>query len=126
MPRLTYRQVVEERNRYFHPFGWGRGWPKEPPNYLGFRYDGQLQSIHHVESAEVMSNFHSIFPEAPNEDSEPLLVYRLGPPIKPPSVVKTGNLFRSVRMWAIIDLLLTSKTIAQACDKSKARKRKAV
>jgi len=56
-PGLTFIQVVEKRKRYFHPYARS-GWPKQPPNYLGFRYGGCLQRIHHVESAEVIKNFH--------------------------------------------------------------------
>lgn len=43
-PGLNFIQTVERRKRYFHPYGV-RGWPKEPPNYIGFRYNGQLQAF---------------------------------------------------------------------------------
>ena len=48
---IFWIDVVNDRGRYFHPVG--KGWPKEPPNYMAFRYWGKLRSIHHVESYEV-------------------------------------------------------------------------
>jgi hypothetical protein len=120
-PGLTFMQVVEKRKRYFHPYGV-RGWPKEPPNYLGFRYNGRLQSIHHIESAKVIKNFHPYFPERPDkEEEEPLFLYRLGPPIRPAHEVRNGKVQRNARRWAMLDLLLTSKTISDACEASAAR-----
>lgn len=47
----TWIDVVEKDGAYFHPIGRG-GWPVTPPNYLGFRYHGHLQSVRHVEHAE--------------------------------------------------------------------------
>jgi hypothetical protein len=120
-PGLTFIEVVEKRKRYFHPYGV-RGWPKEPPNYIGFRYNGRLQSIHHVESAEVIKNFHPHFPEYPDkEEKEPLFLYKLGPAIRPAHEVKNGKVQRNARRWAMLDLLLTSKTISDACEASKTR-----
>ena len=34
---LTWVEIVKKYNKYFHPIG-GNGWPKEPPNYIAFRY----------------------------------------------------------------------------------------
>jgi hypothetical protein len=118
---LSFIDVVNKRKKYFHPVG-GNGWPKEPPNYMGFRYWGELQSIHHVESVQVINNFYPHFPECDDEKtSGPLFLYELGEPIVPGNSIPTGNIFASGRKWAMIDLLLTSKTIAEACDKSKER-----
>ena len=39
----TFRKVVTEHARYFHPVA--KNWPNTPPNYLGFRWDGQLKSV---------------------------------------------------------------------------------
>jgi hypothetical protein len=117
-PGLTFKQVVHERKRYFHPYGSG-GWPKEPPNYIGFRYDGILQSIHHVESAELFKNFHIHFPEyADKEENTSFSLYRLGPAIRLSYEVKAGTIVRSLRVWAMLDLLLTCQTISEARDKS--------
>lgn len=118
---LTFIQVVEKRRRYFHPYGTG-SWPKEPPNYIAFRYDGKLQSIHHIEKAEVIRNFHPHFPERKDQEDEPHFLYLLGPAIRPAQEVRTGSgITRSARRWAFLDLLLTSKTITDACAASKKR-----
>ena len=36
---------------------------KTPPNYLGFRFEGRLQRVHHVESYEVITQPHDYIPE---------------------------------------------------------------
>ena len=123
-PGLTYIQTVEKRRKYFHPYGGVRGWPKEPPNYIGFRYHGVLQSIHHVENWKVIKNFHLHFPESPDEEEEPYFLYKLGPPIRPSRELKSGKIVRSLRVWAMLDLLLTSDTISDARDASDKRAEK--
>jgi hypothetical protein len=121
---LTYIETVEKRRKYFHPLGI-RGWPKEPPNYLGFRYYGILQQICHVESAQVVDDFHAHFPESPHyKEKCPYLLYELGKPIIPSSVVRTGKIYANGRKWAMFDLLLTSRTIAAACNASRLREEK--
>lgn len=119
---LSFIDVVEKRRRYIHPYGTA-GWPKEPPNYMGFRYDGRLQCIRHVEHAEVIRNFHPHFPECVNKEEAPHFLYRLGPAIRPTQEVKTGSIYRAGRKWAMLDLLLTSKTIADASAQSYKRVR---
>ena len=122
---LTYIQTVEKRRRYFHPYGGAGGWPKEPPNYIGFRYYGALQSIHHIESWEVIKNFHPHFHESPDwQETNPYFLYKLGPPIRPSREVKSGKIVRSLRVWAMLDLLLTSDTISDARDASDKRSEK--
>lgn len=119
---LSYIQTVEKKRRYFHPTGGEGGWPKEPPNYIGFRYDGVLQSIHHIESWEVFKNFHKHFPESPDwEEKKSFFLYRLGPPIRPRHTVKSGKVVRALRVWAMLDLLLTCVTISDARDASNKR-----
>ena len=120
-PGLSFIDTVEKRGRYFHPFGEGKGWPTEPPNYLGFRYGGRLQSIHHVKKAEVTRSFRPFFPESTRSESKNFLHYKLGPAIRPMHEVRTGRLFRNGRVWAMLDLLLTCRTISQARDNSKRR-----
>lgn len=115
----TFRAVVEQHGKYFHPAA--SGWPKTPPNYLAFRWHGQLQSIHHVESYKVVESMHGEFPEASKEQLDPYFLYTLGPAIKPAKTVCTGNIFRSGRIWAALDLLLTCETISEARDRSAAR-----
>ena len=115
----TFRAVVEEHSRYFHPAG--SGWPKTPPNYLGFRWNGQLQSIHHVASYKVVEDMAGEFPAATSTSIDPHFLYTLGPPIRPTETVRTGNIFRSGRVWAALDLLLTCETISAARDQSAQR-----
>lgn len=111
---------VEKKRRYFHPYNWG-GWPLYSPNYLGFRYGGRLQRIHHVEKCEVVENLFGHFREVTKSKPGPFFLYRLGSPIIPAHEVKTGQLFRSQRVWAALDLLLTCKTISRARDLTKKR-----
>jgi hypothetical protein len=123
---LSWREFTEKKKIYFHPFG-GNGWPTEPPNYLGFRYDGQLQYICHVDSYDVVTDLSTHIPEIhprkwkAQRKWDSYLMYKLGRPIKPSQIVKTGNIYRVGRVWAAFDLLLTCKTIADACDKTKKR-----
>lgn len=123
---LTWIDIVTKKHRYFHPFG-GNGWPTTPPNYLGFRYKGQLQSIHHVDGYEIVEYLPDRFPEfdpryyRPSKTGNPHIVYRLGAPIRPPRIVRNGGIFATGRLWAALDLLLTSGTIKQAVDLTKKR-----
>ncbi|MBP3327264.1 MAG: hypothetical protein J6L77_12715 [Coprococcus sp.] len=48
-------------------------------------------------------------------------VYKLGPAIIPPKEVKNGKIYPNGRVWAMLDTLLTSDTISEARDISKAR-----
>ena len=118
---ISWIDIVNKCGRYFHPVG-GKGWPKEPPNYIAFRYDGKLQSIHHIEDYVVSKNMHDEIKEMPDEEWDNHFVYKLGPAIKPPKEVKTGNIYPSGRVWAMIDTLFTSETISDARDISKERK----
>ena len=98
------------------------GWPKEPPNYIAFRYGGQLQSIHHIEGYVVTKNLHSEIKEMPDvqKDNE-FFVYSLGEAIIPSKTVKTGKIYASGRKWAMLDTLLTADTIYEASEISKQR-----
>ncbi len=122
---ITFKETVVERNYYYHPVGGKRGgWPRTPPNYVGFRFDGRLQQIRHVEHYEVITRPHDYIPEIiPEADwtDEPHFLYSLGPVIEPARPVRTGNVFRSQRVWCALDLLLTSETIRDARDKTQAR-----
>lgn len=118
---LTWIEIVEQKKKYFHPFGIN-GWPKEPPNYIAFRYNGKLQSIHHIESYTVTKSLHSAIIEMPDvEKVDEYFVYNLGEPIIPLKTVKTGNIYASGRKWAMLDTLLTADTIYEACEISKKR-----
>jgi hypothetical protein len=122
----SFADIVTTHDSYFHPVGGGRGgWPAQPPNYIGFRFYGQLQQIRHVDDYEVHDEpWNVIHPGFAQTDwkSAPHFWYRLGPPIIPPHTVKTGaSIKRSLRVWAAIDLLLTCQTISEARDKTQAR-----
>lgn len=117
---LSWRGIVEEKNKYFHVIGLN-GWPKEPPNYIAFRYDGKLQSIHHIETVEVVTNMSTVFKEAVNEECEPSFVYHLGPKITPSHTVTKGSVWANGRVWCMLDTLLTCSTISEARDLTKTR-----
>jgi hypothetical protein len=117
--KISWIEIVK-RKKYFHPIG-GNGWPSEPPNYIAFRYNGKLQSIHHIDSYEVFSDPNNHFSEIPSEEWGNHFIYDLSEPIIPSKNIKTGNIFRNGRIWAMLDLLLTCDTIAEARDKTKFR-----
>ena len=50
----TFREFVTIDGCYFHPYGLGKGWPRTPPNFLAFRWDGQVQQVRRVTRAEVI------------------------------------------------------------------------
>lgn len=122
---ISFIDVVRKYNKYFHPVGGKKGgWPREPPNYIAFRYYGKLQSIHHIDSYEVFKDPNVYFPEIPtsNNNWELHYLYHLGPAMYPHHEVKAGaKIIRSMRVWAELDLLLTSSTIQEARDLSNLR-----
>lgn len=119
---MTFIEVVEKHSKYFHPVGGGSGgWPTEPPNYIAFRYSGELRSIHHIERYEVIDDFSLHFQGKLSSTQPPHFLYTLGPAIKPSKTTRTGAHWRSNRVWCFIDLLLTCDTIAEARDKTRAR-----
>lgn len=125
--KINWQDIVNVKRKYFHPVGGCvGGWPAEPPNYIAFRYGGKLQSIHHIDKYEVFNDPSKHFNEIPEHkwDQDHYLYY-LGPPIKPIREVKAGpKIIRNIRVWAMLDLLLTSETIQEARDKSRERERK--
>ncbi|MBI5806078.1 PD-(D/E)XK nuclease family protein [candidate division TA06 bacterium] len=121
---ILWQDIVNKDLKYFHPVGGGRGgWPAEPPNYIAFRYGGILQSIHHIDKYEVFTDPSLHFKTIAKQTwDKPHYLYHLGPAIKPTHEVKAGKkMVRSIRVWAMLDLLLTSQTIQEARDKSKDR-----
>jgi hypothetical protein len=122
---IAFRDVVTKYDTYFCPIGGGPGrWPKEPPTYLGFRFDGKLQQIRHVEDYRVAVDNHAGFEPLKGKvdwDHERHWVFELGPPIIPPQDVPYGTLWPSHRGWIAIDLLLTCATVAEARDKTQTR-----
>jgi hypothetical protein len=123
---LTTVQVLERLGRYFCPVGGVNpgGWPKEPPNHLGFRYHGRLQQIRHVEGYAVRLAPWEGIPELTGRVTVPehkQFDFELGPPIRPEREVRTGNLYRAQRVWCALDLLLTCATIREAHDRTRER-----
>jgi hypothetical protein len=118
---LSWIDIVETRGRYFYPVG--HRWP-DPPNYLGFRYRGKLQRIHHVEGHEIVTKFQSVFPEAPDEPAPcPHYCFNLGPAIIPPHDVVAGpRVQRNNRVWCMIDTLLTAPSISDALSETEKRR----
>lgn len=115
---LSFKDVVEQR-RYFYPVE-GR-WPA-PPNYIAFRHDGRLQAIHHVDGVETFTNPHDIFPHAEDVVVPAHYCLRLGPAIKPGKPVKNGpKIVMNMRVWCMIDTLLSCDTITDALAATKKR-----
>lgn len=56
--------------KHFHPVG-GKVWVKDLPNYIAFRYDGKLQSIHHIEGYKVATNVSKVLQEEKDEEWKP-------------------------------------------------------
>jgi hypothetical protein len=118
---LSWREIVNKKKRYFYPVG--KNWP-DPPNYLAFRYDGKLQSIHHVEGWDVFTDPHEMFPEAPSDEWQPHYNFKLGPAMRPHHDVKNGPRIKyAMRRWCMIDTLLTCKTITDALDETMRREK---
>lgn len=121
---LTFKDTVIDRGFYYHPVGGPKGWPHTPPNYIGFRFDGRLQQIRHVDHYEVITRPHDYIPEIiPEADwsDEPHFLYTLGPPIEPSHPVRSGKIWPNARLWCALDLLLTCETIRDARDATQAR-----
>jgi len=116
---ISWIDIVNRRSRYFHPFG--SGWPKEPPNYIAFRYYGRLQSIHRIEDYEVVTNMHKKIPEIPDEEWGSFFLYTLGPGFRPDKEVRTGNIYRNGRVWCMLDTLFTCDSVSEARHVSKER-----
>jgi hypothetical protein len=100
----TWIDVVEKDKSYFHPVG--NRWPVQPVSYIGFRYRGRLQSVHHVDSFEIVEDISKCNTNWLSTDSDHF-VYRLGPPMRPAAEMKTGNLFMNQRVWCAIDTLIS-------------------
>lgn len=116
----TWIDVLEKDGQYFHPVGGG--WPTDPPNYLGFRYGGQLRAIHHVEFVDIVPDLSKVNARWPKTKREHF-VYRLGPAMVPAQTVRTGAIFRNGRVRCAIDTLLSGQypTIAEARNASQQR-----
>ncbi|VTU24954.1 hypothetical protein SRS16CHR_03562 [Variovorax sp. SRS16] len=116
----TWIDVVEQDGSYFHPVG--HHWPVQPPNYIGFRYSGKLQSVHHIDSFQIADDLTVINPLWVKNDRANF-VYRLGPAMRPAREIKNGNVVRAMRVWCAIDTLLSGQfdTLSAARDETQRR-----
>jgi hypothetical protein len=116
----TFRDFVTNEGCYFHPYGWGSGWPKTPPNFLAFRWSNQVQRLHRVASAEVIPNLQSRWADVPaaGGTDRPHMLYHLGPPIPGPPFPSDGS-YRAARLWFIFDQLLVARSLREAIQRSK-------
>lgn len=118
---ISWIDVVANYSRYFYPVA--KNWP-DPPNYLGVRYHGQLQSIHHVDEYSIFTDPSEVFPSVPSEAWGAHYLLHLGPAIRPSHEVKTGpRIVRSSRCWCMLDTLLTCPTISDALSETERRQR---
>jgi len=114
--------VVRRHGVYFFP-ATGGPWPRQVPNYIAFRYHGELQSIHHVNDARVVDSGGELLPGYPDPWGHPHFLIELGPAMRPDHPVRTGpGIKRSRLVWADIDLLLTSNSITDAELNSRGRR----
>ena len=116
--RLSWIDIVEKRRRYFYPVG--KKWPSDPPNYIAFRYNGRLQSIHYVDGYEIVTNMFEHLP-VDEEEWDPTFLLKLGPPFKPAKEIKNGKIWGNGRIWVDLDTLFTSETIRDARDLTQLR-----
>lgn len=94
-----------------------------PPNYFAFRWGAYVRRIHHIDAYTVVDDLNELFPEIPAglASEYPRIVYDLGPEIVPMKPLPNGANYRAARLWAALDLLLTSPSLKAAIDATKAR-----
>ncbi|RQO58510.1 hypothetical protein DBR47_12430 [Paucibacter sp. KBW04] len=120
----TWIDVVEQDGSYFHPVG--NGWPMQPPNYIAFRYWGEVHSVHRIERHDIVFDVSTVDPTWIPTDGDHF-VYTLGPAMRPAAKLgAAGNddtVKRSARVWCAIDTLLTGQfeQLGQARDETKLR-----
>ena len=120
----TWIDVVEQDGRYFHPVG--KTWPIQPPNYIAFRYRGQVQSVHRIEGHDIVLDVSAVDPTWPSTH-EDHFVYTLGPAMRPARTLRAAGpgdtIKRSARIWCAIDTLLTGQfdQLGEARDETKRR-----
>ncbi len=116
-----WRDFVTAESAYFHPHGLGGGWPKTPPNFLAFRWGGQVQQVRRVMDAVVVPNLQSRWAELPTtkDTSKPHVVYSLGPEL-PGLPIPNGKQYQASRLWVLLDQLLVSHSLAEAYERTQA------
>jgi len=115
----TFRKWVTDERVYFHPVGVGKGWPRRPPILMGFRWGGRVRQVSRVVGANIYANLHDRFPEIDSgEDPDPHVVYDLGPDLPLPTMSTSGT-YATARVWALLDQMLTQRTLQEAVRASK-------
>lgn len=118
---FTFKDVVK-KGYYFYPV---RGsWPKNPPTYIAFRNRGELMSIHHVESYELVKEPCKHIPELKNWSdwaNDVHFMLKFGKGFKPAHKVKNGKIYASQHIRCALDTLFTCNTIQEARDLTKKR-----
>ncbi len=117
--KISWMDVVYKRKHYFYP--QGKNWPEIPPNYIAFRFGGKLQTIHHVDKYEIVTDMHSFIPEIKKGELCNYYLLYLGEKIEPrkelPNRLSTEkDIWSNGRYWCMIDTLFTSKSIRQAIE----------
>lgn len=116
---ITFRDYVLKERVYFHPFGGNNTWPKVAPNFLCFRWDGQVRQVNRVLRSEVVPQLADRWPSVTSEESDgPHMVYDLGPDIPIPTISTKGT-YATARVWCLLDQLLVQPTLADAGRASK-------
>jgi len=118
--KVSFLEVVVKYGLYFYPFGEG-GWPTVPPNYMAFRIDGKLLSIHKVEDYKVIDSLNEAISDIPDNGKHPHYLLELGKAFKPENEIKNGKIWPSGKKWCMLDTLFTSETIWDAAEVSKSR-----
>ena len=119
--------LLENHRRYFHP-SEQPGYPSEPADYLGFRYDGRLQSIHRVLNTQVVDDLREELRDLTGDEFlrsvlgyGPYFLFRLGPTLGPDREIRSGPIWNT-RSYVYLDLLLDCATIETAMEATKKRK----
>jgi len=124
--------MVHVRRIFFHPPG-RRGYPKEPAEYLGFRYDGHLQAIAEIEEVIIVGCRSELSRFVPEIDGEacrlkydrgtrvPHFVYKLKNIVAPRRMIPSGQIFQATKVKALLSLLQTCDTISEAATKTRER-----
>jgi len=115
----TWIDVVEKDNSYFHPVR--NHYTVIPPNYIGFRYDGKLQSVHHIKGSEVVRNIQEVNSNWLKTD-EDHFVYELGSAMRPAKTIRSGPIMAR-HVGCMIDTLLSGEfnTILEAGNETQRR-----
>ncbi|MBI5873159.1 MAG: hypothetical protein HZB36_03330 [Candidatus Omnitrophica bacterium] len=117
--KIPWRDIVYKKEHYFYPSA--PHWPKIPYNYIAFRYDGRLQSVHHIKKYELVEDVHKHIPEIRRKKLRDHYLLWLDEGFEPRKVLPNGNIWSNGRIKCMLDTLFTSKTIKEASEITKKR-----